>query len=170
MKTTTLFFAGFAALLVFWAGIQIAFSEEPQIDKTPYCMTVDELDRSLDVKPGVESPDDYVRVLYFHRVPGCATCQKMSKYIYETILTAYSNEVVRCRVILRYYDFEDPQNAKLVKTFKISSPSLVLVQGRGGKDVKAKKADQIWSLAKDKAAFVKYVGNEIDGYLKSPEM
>lgn len=150
-------------------SIQTVSAYDPQKEKAPYYMTDDELDKTFDVKAETKKSNDYVRVLYFHRVPGCSTCQTMSKYVYETILKTYSREVKNRQVVLRYFNFEDPKNAKLVKTFKIASPTLVLIQGRNGKDIKAKYADKIWSLAGDKAAFMKYVGKEIDGYLKSQE-
>ncbi len=147
-------------------GIQTVSAYDPQKDKAPYHMTDKELDKTFDVKAETKMPDTYVRVLYFHRVPGCSTCQTMSKYIYETILRTYPEEVKNRRIVLRYFNFESPKNAKLVKTFKIASPTLVLIQGQNGKDVKAKKADKIWSLAGDKNIFMKYVGKEIDAYLK----
>lgn len=147
-------------------GVRPVFAYDSQKDKAPYYLTDDELDKKFDVKSETKMPDDYVRVLYFHRVPGCSTCQTMSKYVYETLSKTYFEKVKNRQIVLRYFNFEDPKNAKLVKTFKIASPTLVLIQGRNGKDVKAKYADKIWSLAGDKMAFMKYVGKEIDGYLK----
>lgn len=147
-------------------GVRSAIAYDPQKDVAPYHLTNEQLDKTFGIKPDTKRPDDYVRVLYFHRVPGCATCQTMSKYVCETILKTYSEEVKNRQIVLRYFNFEDPKNAKLVKTFKIASPSLVLIQGRNGKDVKAKKADKIWSLAGDKAAFMKYVRKEINDYLE----
>lgn len=146
-------------------GIQTASGYDPQKDRAPYYMSDQDLDKTFDVKENTKMPDDYIRVLYFHRVPGCSTCQTMSKYIYETILK-YPEDVKNRRIVLRYFNFEDPKNAKLVKVFRIASPTLVLIQGRGGKDIKAKYADKIWSLAGDKVTFMKYVGKEIDEYVK----
>ena len=147
-------------------GFRSVIASDPQNDGAPYQLTNEQLDKTFNVKPETKMPDDYVRVLYFHRIPGCATCQTMSKYVCDTIMKTYSEEVKNRQIVLRYFNFEDPQNAKLVKTFKIASPSLVLIQGRNGKDVKAIKADKIWSLAGDKTAFMKYVGKEINSFLK----
>lgn len=167
MKRTNRMTLALCIVTIFTAvGIQTVSAYDPQKDKVPYYMTDDELDKTFGIKADAKMPDDYVRVLYFHRIPGCSTCQTMSKYVYEMILKTYSEQVKNRQVVLRYFNFEDPKNAKLVKTFKIASPSLVLIQGRGGKDIKAKYADKIWSLARDKNIFMKYVGKEIDGYLK----
>ena len=138
---------------------------DPQTDAAPYHLTPAELDKSLEVPPDINRPDNYVRVLYFHRIPGCSTCQLMSKYIYETVKTCFANEVKNREVILSYHNFEDVRNTKLVKAFRIGSPTLVIIQGKDGRDTKAKKADKIWTLAGDKEAFVKYVETEIRPWL-----
>jgi hypothetical protein len=134
--------------------------------KPPYYLKTEQLDEALGVvDPEAAMPKDYVRVIYFHRVPGCATCQLMSKYIFETLLTAFPKELKEKKIILRYYNFEDPKNEKIVKTFKVGSPSLFIIQGVDGKDVKAKNANQIWPLSTDKKKFLAYVEKEVRGYL-----
>ena len=170
MKTAKWMILGWCVIVMMTVGIRSVSAYDPQKDKAPYHMTTDELDKTFDIKAETKIPNDYVRVLYFHRIPGCSTCQTMSKYVYETVLKAYSGDVKNRRIVLRYFNFEDPKNAKLVKTFKITSPSLVIIQGRDGKDIKAKKADKIWSLAGDKEAFMKYVSEEIGKYLKPTEL
>ena len=127
----------------------------------PYRMTASELDDALGAAQDTEIPGENVRVLYFHRTPGCATCQKMAKMVYEIIGKSFSAEVRSKQVILRYYDFEDPKNSRLVKAFNVKSPSLILVRTREGKQVSAKYADQIWTLAADRRKFFRYVEKEI---------
>jgi len=167
MKTISKRMMGFCIVTVFvLLCVRFTFAYDSQKNLSPYHLTEKELDMALQVDAQSKRPDDYVRVLYFHRVPGCAACQVMSRYIYETILNKYPEEVRNRKIILRYYNFEDPKHAKLVKTFKIVSPTLVLIQGRNGKDVKAKYADKIWTLAGDKTDFMKYIEKEIDSYLK----
>ncbi len=167
MKSTyQLFFPlGFVATFLL-AEVQSAVAYDPQKENPPYYLTDDELDKLLNINPKTKKPDDYVRILYFHRVPGCATCQTMSKYLYETIVNQFSEEVKERNLILRYDNFENPKYQKLVHLFKISSPTLVLIQGRDGKDIKAKTLDKIWSLAGDKKAFMNYIEDEINAYLE----
>lgn len=164
MKTIkgTLIILGILALMTLTPA---TFADDPESEKAPYYLTSAELERALEVQANLDRPDDYARVLYFHRTPGCSTCQLMSKYVFETIKTRFLIEVKNRTVILSYHNFEDPQNAKLVKTFKIASPTLVIIQGKNGKEVKAKKADRIWSLAGDKMSFMTYVEKEIRNWL-----
>ena len=133
--------------------------------KPPYHLSIDELDEALGVDPMAERPKDYVRVIYFHVVPGCDICQVMSKNVFLTLITSFKEELKTKRVTLQYYDIEDEKNMKIVKTFDVKGPSLYIVQGIDGKDVKAKNADQIWALVPTKKKFLEYVEKEVRAYL-----
>jgi len=129
--------------------------------KPPYHLSIDELDEALGVDPTAEKPKDYVRVVYFHVVPGCDLCQIMSKNVFLTLTTSFKEELKTKRVILRFYDMEDEKNAKIVQTFGVKGPSLYFVRTMDGKDVKTKNADEIWELVKSKKKFLEYVEKEV---------
>ena len=134
-------------------------------DKPPYSLTDVELDKKLGIEEKTELPKEYIWVVYFHRVPGCDTCQLMSKYIYETVEKQFSDDVKGKKIVLRFQNFEDRKNAALVQKLGIKSPSLAIIQIKDGKLVKAKLAGQIWSLAAEKEKFVDYVEKEIKAYI-----
>lgn len=140
--------------------------EKKKDDKAPYYLTDEELDKKLGVDEKTELPEVFVWVVYLHRVPGCDTCQLMSKYIYETVDTRFKDDTKIKEIVLRYRNFEDKKNADLVKKLKIQSPSLAIMIVKNGKLVKAKLAGKIWSLAKDKDEFIDYVEKEINAYKK----
>ena len=140
------------------------FGAEKKEDKPPYYLTDAELDKKLGVDEKAEAPTEYVWVVYFHRVPGCDTCQLMSKYIYETVKERFGDGVEEKKIVLRYKNFEEKKNADLVKKLGIKSPSLAVIQIKDGKMVKAKLADKIWSLAAEKKKFLDYVEKEIKVY------
>ena len=159
-------------VIVFLLLAQTAVAENKEVYKVtaldakpPYHLSIDELDEALGVVPEAERPKDYVRVIYFHIVPGCDICQVMSKNVFQTLTASFKEELKTKRVILRYYDMEDEKNAKIVQAFDVKGPSLYIVQGAGGKDVKAKNADQIWSLVTTKKKFLEYVEKEVRDYL-----
>lgn len=139
-------------------------AQEKTDDKPPYYLTDEDLDKKLGVDEKAETPETYIWLVYFHRVPGCATCQLMSKSIYETVDTKFKEDVKTKGIVLRYQNFEDKKNAELVKKLKVQSPSLAIMVVKDGKLVKAKMAGQIWSLAGDKKKFIEYVEKEINGY------
>ena len=144
-------------------------AEEKKDDRPPYYLTDEELDKKLGVDGSADentqkAPDQFVWVVYFHRVPGCDTCQLMSKYVYETIDTRFSDDVKVKDIVLRYRNFEEKKNADLVKKLNIKSPSLAIMIVKNGKLSKAKLAGKIWSLASDKKKFMDYVEEEINAY------
>ena len=162
----------FAGAFIFVLGIflQRMFSLDPfpeavELPEVPYHMSSQELDKSLSVDPEISIPQEYVRILYFHRDPGCATCQKMSKMVFQIVKKSFSEEARKKKVVLRYYDFEESKNEKLTKTFRITSPSLVILQMKSGNTSKAKFADQIWPLSGNSEKFFRYVEKEIREYL-----
>ncbi len=139
-------------------------AQEKTDDKPPYYLKNEDLDKKLGVDEKAEAPETYIWLVYFHRVPGCATCQLMSKYIYEAVDTKFKEDVKTKGIVLRYQNFEDKKNAELVKKLKVQSPSLAIIVVKDGKLVKAKMAGQIWSLAGDKKKFIEYVEKEISVY------
>lgn len=139
---------------------------QAQDDKPPYYLTDEALDNLLSVDKQAAAPKKFVWVVYFHRTPGCATCQLMSKYVLEIAKTKFAEDVKSKDIMLRYRNFEEPKNAELVKKLNVKSPSLAILVAEDGKLVKAKLAGQIWSLAAEKEKFFDYVTKEIDSYKK----
>ena len=133
--------------------------------RPPYDLTESELDMKLGIDNSDELSKDYVGVIYFHIVPGCDTCQLMSQYIYETIAERFADDAKERRIVLRYRDMEDAENAELMKKLGIKSPSLAVIRIQDGKMTKAILAGQIWSHAADKAEFMDYIEEEIRWYL-----
>ena len=146
--------------------VVVQADDKKKDDKPPYYLTDEELDKKLGVDEKSEVPEIFVWAVYFHRVPGCDTCQLMSKYIYETVDTRFKDDVKVKDLVLRYRNFEEKKNAELVKKLKIKSPSLAIMIVKDGKLSKAKLAGKIWSLAKDKDEFMDYVEAEINAYKK----
>jgi len=164
-KRTVVFF-----LLILMAQTAIADDKEVYIvtaldAKPPYHLSVEKLDEALGVDSKTERPKDYVRVIYFHLVPGCDICQTVSKNVFQTLIASFKKELKTKQVILRYHDIEDEKNAKIIEAFDVKGPSLYIVQGTDGKEVKAKNADQIWSLVTTKKKFLEYVEKEVRAYL-----
>ena len=156
-------------LVAWFAAANIFSAEKKEEDnKPPYYLTDAQLDKALGIDEKVKAPKEYVWVVYFHRVPGCDTCQVMSKYIYETVKARFGDDVKDRKIVLRYRDLEDKKNADLIKKLGIKSPMLAVIQIKDGKMAKAKLADKIWSLAAEKKKFMDYVEKEIEAYTDKP--
>jgi hypothetical protein len=151
-------------LAAYTAAPSATSTEKNEEEKPPYYMTDAELDKKLGIDEKVEAPKEYIWVVYFHRVPGCATCQLMSKYIYETVEKRFGDEMKGKEIVLRFQNFEERKNAALVQRLAIKSPMLAIIQIKDGKLVKAKHADKVWTLVAEKDKFIDYVEKEIKTY------
>ena len=138
--------------------------QETDENKPPYYLTDAELDKKLSIDEKTEAPKEYVWVIYFHRVPGCETCQLMSKLVYETVEEQFVDNAKEKQTVLRYRNFEEKKNADLVKKLGVKSPTLAIMIIKDGKLAKAKLADKIWAFAGDKKKFMEYVEKEIKAY------
>ncbi|MDR0310846.1 MAG: hypothetical protein LBJ21_04600 [Acidobacteriota bacterium] len=90
----------------------------------------------------------------------------MSKYIYETVVDRFADDLKNKQVVLRYGNLDDPKDDgyAIAKRLNINSPTLVLFQINDGKAVKAKPADKMWTLAAEEVKFKDYVEQEIKSY------
>ncbi len=83
-----------------------------------------------------DPPVDRVVVMCFHRVPGCATCQKMTSYCEEAVQSGFAKQLKDGTVELHVIDFEDPKNAALTKGYKVTSPTLIVAKVAANKVAK----------------------------------
>jgi ABC-type glycerol-3-phosphate transport system substrate-binding protein len=113
-----------------------------------------------------DAPSDRVVVMYFHRVPGCPTCQKMRAYTKEAVEGAFAQQIKDGKVELHYIAFEDQKNAALTKGYKVSGPSLIVARVTGNKVAEYKNLTEMWSKVGDKQAFVEYVQTNVKDYQK----
>jgi hypothetical protein len=113
-----------------------------------------------------DRPADRVVVMCFHRVPGCATCQKMTSYCEEAVQSGFAQQLKDGTVELHVIDFEDPKNAALTKGYKVSSPTLVVAKVAANKVAKYQPLTESWSKVPDKKAFIDYVQSNVKDYQK----
>ena len=115
--------------------------------------------------PPVAAPSHQVVACYFHRTVRCPTCKRISAYIGEAVQTAFARELKDGSVKMVMVDFQDPKNQAYTKAYKITGPTLVLLDVHGGKLTAWKPLPKVWSLVGKKDAFLKYVEDEVRGYL-----
>jgi hypothetical protein len=113
------------------------------------------------------APAHQVTACYFHRTNRCNTCKKISGYIEESIADGFKEEMKGGSVSVVMIDFQDPKNKKYVDAYKITGPTLVIMDLREGKVKNWKAAPKVWSLVTKKDEFFKYVQKEMRDYLES---
>jgi hypothetical protein len=111
-------------------------------------------------------PSHQVIACYFHRTNRCPTCKKIGSYIIESVNTEFATQIKDKSVKVMEIDFQDAKNEKFTKAYKISGPTLVIMNVRDGKVAAWKTAPKVWSLVSKKDDFSKYVSDEVKSYLK----
>lgn len=111
------------------------------------------------------APSHQVVACYFHRTNRCPTCKKISSYIEEAVEAGFADEIKAGTVKVKMVDFQDAKNQKVTEAYKITGPTLVLMDIHDGKVKSWKPAPKVWSLVGKKNDFFKYVQQELKDYL-----
>jgi hypothetical protein len=122
-------------------------------------------EKKADEKKAAE-PSHQVYACYFHRTNRCPTCKKIGSYIEESVNTEFAPQIKDKSVRVMQIDFQDAKNEKFTKAYKISGPTLVIMNVSDGKVTTWKVAPKVWSLVSKKDDFSKYVKDEVQSYLK----
>lgn len=112
-------------------------------------------------KAEVKKPADRVVVIYFHRTQRCPTCLRMGSYSEEAVAKGFAKEVKDGTVEFHYVDFQDPKNARLTQAYKIGGPTLLVLKVEKEKPVAGENLTEIWTKARDKEEFLKYVRDNV---------
>ena len=111
------------------------------------------------------APSHQVVACYFHRTNRCPTCKKIGSYIEEAVEAGFADEIKAGTVKVKMVDFQDAKNQKLTEAYKITGPTLVLMDVHDGKVKAWKPSPKVWSLVSKKNDFFKYVQQELKSYL-----
>ncbi|MHB1036548.1 MAG: nitrophenyl compound nitroreductase subunit ArsF family protein [Pirellulales bacterium] len=118
-------------------------------------------------KPAAAKAASYKLIAcYFHRTKRCPTCMKISAYSEEAIKTGFAKAIKEGQIEWRMVDFQKPENRKYVDYYKITQPTLLLLEVRDNKVTRWKDLTQVWDLVHSKPEFVKYVQTETRGLIE----
>lgn len=116
-----------------------------------------------------DRPAHQVVAIYFHRTNRCPTCQRIGAYIEEAIKEAYARELKTHVVEWHPMDFENRKNRRLVESYEITNPSLVLLDVHEGQVKQWTPMPKVWNLVGRKKEFFAYVQQGVKVYLKEEE-
>ena len=114
-----------------------------------------------------EPVGDGLMVYYFHSNTRCPTCQSIESQSHETVQADFASQLKSGEMVWKILNYEESAVAPLAKKFEIQMPVVVLAKMKGGQIEDWKRLDQVWALVGDKAAFTKYVHDEIDKMLET---
>lgn len=112
-----------------------------------------------------DAPKDRVVAMYFHRTERCPTCRKMGSYSEEAVKTAFAEELKKGGVAFYFIDFQDEKNARYTKAYAINGPALIVAKIADNKVASFRNLEDIWSKVDDKAAFLRYVQENVKACL-----
>jgi len=116
--------------------------------------------------PAAEGGRHVVRALYFHTTKRCVSCRKIEAFASEAIRGGFPAEIKEGTLTLELLNVEEPQNRHFIQDYQLYTKSLVLIDTVGGKQVRWKNLARVWELLGDQQAFVRYVQDEVRGYLE----
>ncbi len=90
----------------------------------------------------------------------------MGSYSEEAVKGGFTRQIKEGKVEFHYINFQDQTNETLTKGYKVAGPTLIVVRVAGNKAAQYKNLTEIWSKVGDKAAFVKYVQDNVKAYQK----
>jgi hypothetical protein len=111
-----------------------------------------------------DAPADRVVAMYFHRTIRCPTCLRMGSYTEEAVKSKFADQLKDGKLEFHFIDFQDKKNEELTKGYKVSGPALVVAKVEDNKVKEYKNLKDIWAKNTDKAAFMKYVQDNISAY------
>ena len=102
---------------------------------------------------------------YFHTTSRCPSCRAIEAYSHEAIESAFAEQIKDGRLVWRVVNIEVKGNEHFVKDYGLFTKSLVIVDEVRGKPAQWKNLEKVWQLLQDKPKFLRYVQDEMRGYL-----
>jgi len=109
----------------------------------------------------VPRPGRRVVAFYFHATQRCPTCRQIETYARETITGKFARELASGALEWRPVNVQLPENRHFIQDFQLFTKSLVLVRFKDGRETGHVVLEKTWELVGDRAAFEKYVVDEV---------
>jgi len=124
---------------------------------------------SSTASPGanVTQPAHQVIAYYFHGKYRCPNCLKIEAWTKEAIQNGFAEELKNGALEWRVINVEEAGNQHFVQDYQIYTKSVILSDLHHGQQARWKNLDQVWTFLPDQAAFMKYVQDEVQAYLKA---
>jgi hypothetical protein len=118
----------------------------------------------VEVSAATEQPDRVV-VYQFHRRFRCEECYKLEKAIGETMSTYFPGQLAEGKLVFNVVDLDTEGNDHYEKEYDFFYNTVIVVDVRGGENVRFKNLEKVWSLANQRDQLIEFIRSEVDGYL-----
>ncbi len=103
---------------------------------------------------------------YFRNNVRCPSCLKIEQYTDEAIQTGFGEQLAAGTLQWKVVNTDQPGNEHFVKDYQLQTKSVVLVEMRGGKEVKYKNLEKVWELLGSQPGFVAYIQEEAAAFMQ----
>jgi hypothetical protein len=146
--------AGFLLLVLAAGGIAVGAGAASRIERASFAPVA---------LASAASPATIV--YYFHATARCATCRVIEAWSHDAVAGRFAPDLETRRLEWRAVNVEEPANRHFIREFRLYTRSVVIVDARDPKRFKV--LDRVWQLVRDKAAFQRYVEQEIRAFARS---
>jgi hypothetical protein len=126
----------------------------------------DESQTASEVASGSTTPTHRVVASYFHNTTRCVTCRTIEQRSKETMESTFAAEMAAGKLAWRSLNMEERQHEHYAIDYSLTSPSLVLTEMDGDRDVHFKVLTETWTLVHTKVQFVTYIETEVRAFLE----
>lgn len=121
---------------------------------------------ALFAEDGAGASPNSVVVYYFHTNYRCTNCYNMEQWTKELMETRFKDQVAAGKLSLKIFNTDEKASAHFLNDYKLYTKSVVLSLVKGGKEIRYENLAKVWDCLRSKEKFQKYVGDEIDKYIK----
>jgi hypothetical protein len=104
-------------------------------------------------------------VYYFHGSTRCTTCKTIEAFAHETVASAFAPDLKAGSLEWKVVNVDEPASQHFVRDYQLYTRSVVVVDAKDPKRFKV--LDRVWQLVGDKAAFQRYVEQEVRAFRSS---
>lgn len=112
------------------------------------------------------SPQNLVKVYYFHGNFRCTNCTNMEKWTKETIETCFKKELDEGKLAFEVINTETKGNEHFNKDYQLYTKAVVVTLVKDGKEAKCENLTKIWDFLRSKDRFCGYIQEGIARFLK----
>lgn len=97
---------------------------------------------------------------YFHGKARCYTCKLIEAYTEEAIRTGFPTELEEGKLEWKVINMETSENKHFRNDYKLYTKSVVISKLNEGTETNWKNLENVWSLTRNKPAFIAYIQDE----------
>lgn len=117
--------------------------------------------------PAPAGIEDGIIVYCFYATGRCFSCKLLEAFAEEAITGEFSEAIKRGLLEWKPINTDKPENRHFMDDYRLFTESIVVVDFRGGREVRHKVLQRAWVLLDEKEQFLKYVRDEVRAYLEA---